>query len=94
MNIHELNEQRIELSHRLSNLGMLNSYGLKPEERLARDAQYRMLHDAWMKAENDYHRAISALSPAAIAELASRGRSVESATASIYPSVIIEESGK
>ena len=72
MTIHELNEQRAQLSLAVTALRMMNACGLSSEERLKADAQYRLAHDAWMKAEADYRHAINAMNAREIAAL-SRG---------------------
>ena len=71
--IRELNEQRIRLGERARLLGMVNQAN-EPERRLAQDAQYRLVNDAWMKAESDYQRAIAGLSPAELEALARPSR--------------------
>lgn len=68
-NIRELNRKRIELGERAKLMGAVNS-PTDPDERLASDARYRLINDAWMKAEAEYQRAIASLSPDDLAALA------------------------
>lgn len=68
--IHELNETRIKLSQYVEMLGMRNAYGLKPEDHLKLDAEYKLSRDALFKAEQEYRDAISGLSADELSELA------------------------
>lgn len=67
--IHAANERRARLSLRLRELGAMNT-PTKWEDRVAADAQYRLVHDAYTKAAAEYDAEIRNLPPSMLEELA------------------------
>ena len=61
MNIHELNERRAKADLLMRCLGMANQ-STNIEDRLKADARFRLALDVSQRANEDYQRAISALS--------------------------------
>lgn len=68
--IRELNEVRTRLGQNVKFMGAMNS-PLDPEKQLQSAAQYKLAHDAWLKAESEYRAAINGLSAVELAEIAS-----------------------
>lgn len=69
MDIRALNERRTRCAARCASLGRMNMPS-DPDERLAADAAYKLAQDAWLKAEQEYQRAISTLSAEEMKRLA------------------------
>jgi hypothetical protein len=72
MSIQELNKRRCDLALSVEIMGMAN----RPtdyEKRLASDAAYHLAHDAWMRSEGEYQKALSALPTSDLVSLASGG---------------------
>lgn len=66
--IKQLAEKRAAASEYVLALGMMNA-GNTLEERIARDAQYRLAQDALAKAESEYRNAMDKLSADDLTEL-------------------------
>lgn len=67
-NIHELNLRRSKLQQEVYFMGMMN----RPsdyEEQLKSDAAYRLVRDAWIKAETEYTDALSNMTAEELEEL-------------------------
>ncbi len=63
MTISDLNALRIRLGDRVRLMGMQNvPFDASPDQRLKASADYQFVHDAWMKAETEYGRAMKELS--------------------------------
>lgn len=59
--IQELNQRRCELQQRVHHMGMMNM-PTDPVAQLQADAAYRLVRDAWIKAESDYNDALVKMS--------------------------------
>jgi hypothetical protein len=67
-----INERRARLHIQKKALEMRNE-PLKLEEQIKSDAQFRLAHDLWMKAERDYRDALCNFTVEELEELAKGG---------------------
>jgi hypothetical protein len=70
--IQELNETRTRLQQQVNMSGAQNVAQMTAAERLASHANYKLLVDAYMKAEGEYQAAINSLSADELAALAAQ----------------------
>lgn len=63
MDVVELAKKRAQARTYLFHLGQENVYGRTIEQEVAAAARYKLAQDAYMRADAEYHAAMSALTP-------------------------------